>query len=111
MEKLCAYNIAPAWKECGKVFEEEVFQEIVEPLDKNKGVNYILLKVRHIERESQKEADRADEIWLMRTGLCNHGTKWIATTGNGIYYDWFGYIKILAYCYLDDQDENLQPRR
>ena len=111
MEKLCAYNIAPAWKECGKVFEEEVFQEIVKPLDKSKGVNYILLKVRHIERVSQEEADRADEIWLMRTSLCNHGAKWIATTGSGIYYDWFEYIKIVAYCYLDDPDENLQPRR
>lgn len=94
-----------------KVFDEEVFQEIVEPLDKSKGVSYMLLKVRHIEGASQKEEDRTDEIWLMRAVLCNHGTKWIATTGSGIYYVWFGYVKIITYCYLDDPDENLRPRR
>jgi hypothetical protein len=111
MGKARAHCSVPNWKECGKVFSREVFEEIVNELDPETSINYILLKIRYVENQRADGTVLPDEIWLMRTGRCNNNTAWIATLKTGLYYDWFGHMIVLSYCYLDDNDKNLQFRR
>lgn len=111
MESTCAYCSAPNWKECGKVFSKEVFNEITKELDPETPINYILLKIRYVENQRGDGTILPDEIWLMRTGRCNSNTAWIATMKTALYYDWFDHMIVLSYCYLDDNDESLQFRR